>query len=174
VSVANTRFDGRAVFGGFAANAVDATGGSVTLAGDAGEVKRRISDTAVVTVNASAADTFGFSAGDDVFAVLDDLAAATRAGDTATIGGSGLQRLLDRQQDIAQTLGGLGARANNIEQTQNLGTARRDEISAYRSSIVDVDFAEAALELTAAQTAYESVLAATARMQQTSLLDYLR
>jgi len=174
VSVANTRFDGRAVFAGFAQNAVEASSGTVALSGDNGEVKRRVSDTLVVTVNVSAADAFGFSAGDDVFAVLTDLANATRSGDTGAVGGDGLRRLLDRQNDIARSLGGVGARTNNIEQTQTLGTTHRDEISAYRSSIVDVDFAAAALELTAAQTAYEAVLAATARLQRTSLLDYLR
>lgn len=170
VEVANTRFDGRSVFGGFAGAAVDVTGG---LVADGGDVQRRVSDTLVVSINTSAADAFGFSDGDDLFTVIGDLATATRTGDTAAVGGSGLDRLLDRQRDLTTALGAVGARTNSVDHATTNAVARRDEIVAYRSSIVDVDFAEAALELTAAETAYQAVLAATARLQRTSLLDYL-
>ncbi len=95
------------------------------------------------------------------------------AGDTAAVGENGLDRLLDRQRDLSTALGAVGARTNSVDQATTNSLTRRDEIVAYRSSIVDVDFAEAALELTAAETAYQAVLAATARLQRTSLLDYL-
>jgi flagellar hook-associated protein 3 FlgL len=170
IEMANTKFDGRAVFGGFAATAVDGNG---ALVADGGEVRRRVSDTLVMSINTSAADAFGFTAGDDIFTVIGDLAAATRSGDTATLGGTGLARLLDRQRDLTSSLGAVGARTNNVDHAVTHSTARRDEILAYRSSIVDIDFAEAALELTAAESAYQAVLAATARLQRTSLLDYL-
>ena len=170
IDLANSRFDGRAVFAGFATDAVDAGG---ALVADGGDVMRRVSDTLVMSVSTSAADAFGFTAGDDLFTVLDDLATAVRSGDTAAVGGSGLQRLLDRQRDLTNALGAVGARTNSVEHAATHSANRRDEIIAYRSSIVDVDFAEAAVELTAAETAYQAVLAATARLQRTNLLDYL-
>lgn len=174
VEVANTRFNGRSVFGGFADHAVDDSGAAATFVGDNGEVRRRVSETLTVTVNISGADAFGFTSGDDVFAVLDDLVDAIRSGDTATVGGTGLQRLQDRFRDMTQALGAVGSRTNGVESSMVAGTARRDEIRAYRSSIVDADLAETAIELTLAETAYEAVLAATARLQQPSLVDYLR
>lgn len=170
IDAANSRFDGRAVFAGFAEAAVGSDG---TLLADGGDVMRRVSDTLVMSVSASAADAFGFTAGDDLFTVLEDLATAVRSGDTATVGGDGLQRLLDRQQDLTDALGAVGGRTNNVEHALTTSATRRDDLLAYRSSIVDVDFAEAAVELTAAETAYQAVLAATARLQRTNLLDYL-
>jgi flagellar hook-associated protein 3 FlgL len=170
IDAANTRFDGRGVFAGFADTAVGSDG---TLVADGGDVMRRVSDTLVMSVSASAADAFGFSAGDDLFTVLEEMATAVRAGDTAAVGGDGLRRLLDRQQDLTNALGAVGARANNVEHAVRTSETRRDELVAYRSSIVDIDFAEAAVELTSAETAYQAVLAATARLQRTNLLDYL-
>lgn len=170
IDAANSRFDGRAVFAGFAEAAVASDG---TLLADGGDVMRRVSDTLVMSISASAADAFGFTAGDDLFTVLEDLATAVRSGDTAAVGGAGLQRLLDRQRDLTDALGAVGARTNNVEHAVTTSTTRRDDLLAYRSSIVDIDFAEAAVELTAAETAYQAVLAATARLQRTNLLDYL-
>lgn len=170
IDAANARFDGRAVFAGFADTAIASDG---TLVADSGDVMRRVSDTLVMSVSTSAADAFGFTAGDDLFTVLEDLATAVRAGDTATVGGDGLQRLLDRQADLTDALGAVGARTNSVDHAVTTSTTRRDELLAYRSSIVDIDFAEAAVELTAAETAYQAVLAATARLQRTNLLDYL-
>lgn len=173
VSVANTTFDGRAVFGGFAASAVDASGPTVTLVGDGGQVQRRLSASTVIAVNTSAADAFGFADGDDIFTVLDDLATATRAGDTATIGTAGLERLQQRHDALSRAIGAVGSRVNTVDHAELDGANRREELLAYRSQLVDVDIAEAAVELTSAETAYEAVLAATARLQRNSLLDYL-
>lgn len=174
VGIANTKFNGRAVFGGFGDQAVVESGGSVTFVGDTGVVQRRIDHDRVIDVNINGEDAFGFAAGDDIFSIIDDLAADVRAGNTAAVSTSGLARLDTAADRLTEALGRVGARGNQVSRAEASGLQRRDEIRAYRSNIVDADLAETALELTIAETAYESVLAATARLQIPSLVDYLR
>ncbi len=109
----------------------------------------------------------------DVFGVIDDLIADVRAGDIATITTSGLQRVHDATGRLTEALGSVGANGNLVVNALSTGQARQDELRTYRSSIVDMDLAEAAIEVTAAETAYEAVLAATARLQLPNLADYL-
>ena len=93
VDVANTTFDGRAVFGGFGAVAVADSGGTIVFAGDSGQVQRRIDPTRTVQVNIDGNDAFGFAAGDDVFAIVDDIVDHVRAGDSASISTTDLDRV---------------------------------------------------------------------------------
>src|SRR3712207_4269338 len=81
--ISNTQHLGVAVFGGFEAKAVQEVAGppvSWVFTGDAGEVKRQVSPTVTVTINMNGAELLGFSAGDDVFSVLNDLEAAAATG----------------------------------------------------------------------------------------------
>jgi flagellar hook-associated protein 3 FlgL len=174
IDTANTTFNGRPVFGGFGSQAVQETAGVVVFVGDAGAVERRISENRTVQVNISAGDAFGFNAGDDVFTLLSDVIGHVRAGDSASISTTDLTRIADAESRIGEALGAVGARGNQVSNTLTSGQARRDEIRAYRSSIVDADLASTALEMTMAETSYESVLAATSRLQLPNLADYLR
>lgn len=174
VDLANTSFNGRSVFGGFGDEAVATSGGTATFAGDDGAVQRRVSSDRVVQINVSGADVFGFDAGDDIFNMITDMAAHVRADDTAALTGTDLDRLVTASDRMAEALGTIGARTNQVDSAQALGLARSDDLRNYRSSIVDADLAETALELTMAETAYESVLAATSRLQRPTLVDYLR
>lgn len=174
VDVANTSFNGRSVFAGFSEDTVAEVGGLVNFVGDGGEVQRRIGGDRMIRVNIDGADAFGFSAGDDIFTLLADVSDHIRAQDTGSITGSDLDRLEDAATRIAESLGSVGATENQVDRVAQASQARRDEIRDYRSSIVDADLAETALRLTMAETAYESVLAATARLQLPTLVDYLR
>ena len=174
VGVANTKFNGRAVFGGFGDQAVADSGGTIAFVGDTGVVQRRIDHDRTIDVNINGEEAFGFTAGDDVFAIIDDLAANVRAGNIATVSTTDLSRVDVAADRLTEALGRVGARGNQVTRAEQSGAQRRDEIRAYRSSIVDADLAETALEMTIAETAYESVLAATARLQIPSLVDYLR
>ena len=174
VGIANTKFNGRAVFGGFGDQAVADSGGTIAFVGDTGVVQRRIDHDRTIDVNINGEEAFGFTAGDDVFAIIDDLAANVRAGNIASVSTTDLSRVDVAADRLTEALGRVGARGNQVTRAEQSGAQRRDEIRAYRSSIVDADLAETALELTIAETAYESVLAATARLQIPSLVDYLR
>lgn len=172
--LANTRFQDRSVFAGFADTAVSISAGAGVFTGDAGEVNRRVGPGQVVRVNMSGADVFGFTAGDDVFSVLTDIADHVRLRDLAALTGSDLQRLDARFTDVTANLGRVGARLNVVEQAEKINTSQSDAVRARRSTLEDIDLAEAVIELTAATTAYESVIAMVGRLQLPSLADFLR
>ena len=174
VDIANSQHQGRRLFGGFHSGAAVAqVGGVWTYTGDAGQVNRRIGDDEVVAVNVTALDAFGFSAGSDVFTVLDNLESALTTGSQAGIDTaiSGLQGSLDT---TLRSLTGLGAVGNRLE-----GAIARigDDMAAVRaqlSAVEDVDLAEAVMEMQLQETAYTAALGAFSRSSQTSLLDFLR
>lgn len=173
VSVANTRYDGRAVFGGFQANAVGGSPGAWTFSGDDGAVNRRIDPDTIVQVNTDGAEAFGFNAGQDVFSLLDDIVGDLRAGDLGRID-THIGSIDGRSDGMLQALGTIGAKVRLVENVEQQSLAIMDEINATRAKLEHVDLGEAALELSRAETGYEATLAVAARVNTLSLLDFLR
>jgi flagellar hook-associated protein 3 FlgL len=182
-SLANTTYLGRSVFGGFKATAVQQDGaGHWTWAGGAvdadgqlvDEVTRRVAPEIKVRVNMDGSSVFGFAGGNDVFAVLDQLAADIRAGDTAAVTGVDLQALDARMADVADGLSIVGARTNQVESARDVGLSRVDTLKAHRSTLEDADLAESVMDLQMAEAGYQAVLGATARLTMPSLVDFLR
>ncbi len=174
VSLANGQHQGRGLFAGFSAgDAVQKVAGTWTFSGDNGEINRRVGENEVVTINVTADVAFGFTAGKDVFTVLDDLEAALYADDTAGIE-TAIADVDDSLETVLGGLGILGARANQIETAIARNADDVITITEQLSSLEDVDIAEAVMELELQKTAYEAALAAFAQSSQTSLVDFLR
>ena len=174
--VANTTYLGRSVFGGFSPTAVakDTNGAWTWSGGSPGEaVNRRVSPEVTVRVNLEGQDVFGFPGG-DVFAVLDDLAADIRAGNTAAVGSGDLAALDGRMAKIFEGLATVGARTNQVEAARDTGLQRVDTIKQFRSRLEDADMAETVMDLQLAQNGYQAVLGAVSRLSMPSLVDFLR
>lgn len=178
VTVANTQFAGRSVFGGFAASAVQNTSGSVAFVGDENTVDRRVSPELTLSVSTNGKQAFGFEAGspagtDNVFAVINRAAAAIRSA-TPEDARAELDNIDARMMDVSGALASVGGRVNQIELVQSQA---EDSIVAMRSSrslLEDVDMGEAVVNLKDAEAAYQATLAVVARLHSTSLLDFLR
>ena len=174
VALANSRHQGRGLFSGFSAgDAVEKVAGTWTFTGDNGEINRRVGENEVITINVTADIAFGFSAGKDVFTVLDELEAALYADDTAGIDAA----IADLDGSLETVLGGLGilgARANQIETAIARNADEVITITEQLSSLEDIDIAEAVMELELQKTAYEAALAAFAQSTRASLVDFLR
>ena len=174
VALANGTHQGRGLFSGFSSgDAVEKVAGTWTYVGDNGEINRRVSENEVVTINITADVAFGFTAGKDVFTVLDELEAALYAADTPAIETA----LADVDNSLQTVLGGLGiigARANQVETAMARNADDMITLTQQLSSLEDVDIAEAVMDLQLQQTAYEAALAAFAQSSQSSLVDFLR
>lgn len=178
VTLANTTHDGRSVFGGFSTAAVQNTGGSVSWVGDANSIDRRVGQELVVSVNSDGRKVFGFNAGspagsDNVFAVINRAIGAIQNADGAGVRAE-LDRISDRQGDLTNSLGSIGGRTNQIETAQDQALDGLNRLKASRSLLEDVDMGAAIVDLKSAEAAYEATLAVVARMQNVSLLDFLR
>lgn len=174
LGTANARYIDRPVFGGTTAGPVafSESGGVVTFAGDTNPVNRAVAEGVLVDVSVSGTAAFGPD-GDSVFDHLGALSAALRAGDTAGIR-AGLDALnLDGNRlVVART--DVGARANRVEQA---GVRAGDTELSLTSSLAEIenaDLPKTMVDLKMQEVAYQASLAATARVLQPSLLEFLR
>jgi flagellar hook-associated protein 3 FlgL len=170
IDLANTTYLDRPVFGGTTSGniAYDIAG---TYKGDDGEVNRTISTNASVRVDTAGDSVFG-SGTNNVFAVL------SRIADDLRNNPVGLQADLadiDTAQKRVQTgLSGVGSRYNQVSQMQQNAENRVLDLRSQLSDVEDIDLPKTITELSLQQTAYQAALAATAKVIQPSLVDFLR
>ena len=171
INDANTQYLTRPVFGGVTpgAKAFDDSG---TFVGVAGAIPRRVGDDVSVRVDVDGQAVFGDGA-DSVFAELDALSTALRAGDSAGVQTS-LGDLADRLTTVSTAHANVGAAYKRIEQAKEGLVDRQLNLKTTLSDIEEVDLAKATIDVSLQEMAYQSALAATAKVLQPSLLDFLR
>jgi flagellar hook-associated protein 3 FlgL len=171
IDTANAKYLDRPVFGGTTAGgaAYDAAG---TYLGDNGTVTRTVGDNTKVRVDANGPEFFG--EGDyQIFAVLQNISDSLQAGDTAGLA-EGLNKLDVAGDKMKAALSGVGARYNRVSQMQETATDRILSLKTQRSDVEDVDLPQTIMEMQLQETAYQAALAATAKVIQPSLIDFLR
>ncbi|MEU4618641.1 flagellin [Actinoplanes sp. NPDC023801] len=192
VQYANTKYLDRPVFGGSTPDSTAYTGGGKYEGEQAGQTLRAIGPNAKVRVDVRGPEVFGTDAaldanGDPVldgdgepvpneqqlFRVLDRLSRAMRDGDAGGIK-TGLENLDIATEKVKSTLSDVGARYNRVTQMKQSAEDRLMSVSSQLSDIEDVDLPKAIMELQLQQTSYQAALAATAKVIQPSLIDFLR
>lgn len=171
IDTANTTYLGRPVFGGVTAGAIayDASG---TYAGTPGAVNRTISDGTSIRVDVDGTTAFG-ATGSSVFDHLDALSNALRAGNQAGI--SAAVATLDTDRDrITTTQTEVGSRQLRVESAIQASQDGELTLRTSLSNVENADLPKVIVDLQLQQTAYQASLAATARVMQPSLLDFLR
>src|SRR3954447_6999500 len=167
VDLYNTTYLDRPVFGGTTIQglAIDPiTGGSL---GDDQPVQTRISSDAVVRI-----DVTGTAAGAaTVPAMLAGVAANIAVG---TASNTDLQNLDAALSQVAQALGDVGAREERINTTKDMVDSHRLDLTSRISMNEDIDMPEAIMTLSSAQVGYQAALQSAAKVQQTSLVDFLK
>jgi flagellar hook-associated protein 3 FlgL len=171
IGYANTTYLDRPVFGGTTAGdtAYQADG---TYVGDKGQLNRAVGPDTSIPVTASGPAVFG--TGDtQVFTVLQKISDAIRAGD--------MDGLNDRLGDldgaanlVKNTLSNVGARYNRVTQMKQSAQDRMLAVTSQLSDVEDVDLPKAIMEMQLQQTSYQAALAASAKVIQPSLIDFLR
>lgn len=182
LSQANTKFLGRSVFAG-TSNAVGAvtantatTPPTYTVNSIPGSsVVRRVSEQTTIRVDADASEVFGNDANaatsPSVFALLDTMTTAIRAGGSAT---SSLGALDTRLSAVLTQQSTIGARQNQVEAAQSVLADRQLNVTKQLTSVEDVDLAEMILKIQQQSVTYQGALGAAAKSLQPSLMDYLK
>jgi flagellar hook-associated protein 3 FlgL len=172
IATANTTYLGRPVFGGVTGGpaAYDADGKWIGVKGDG--VVRTVADGVKVRVDVEGPTAFG-PEGDSLFDHLTALSEALRDGRTPDIS-SAIQNLSDDSAKISDVQSSIGARTNRVEQSQTAASDAQLSLSNTLSEIENADIAKATVDLQLQEVAYQAALAATARVMQPSLLDFLR
>jgi flagellar hook-associated protein 3 FlgL len=133
-----------------------------------------VGDQNQLTVNVTGDQVFGFSAGagQDVFTMLDNLAAQVNAGNAAGASASvaSVDTALGR---VNQGLAQVGATGNRINQALTLNLSTAETIKSQLSAVQDVDLTEATMNLQTQQVAYQAALGALSKVLGPSLLDFI-
>lgn len=171
IDTANTSYLGRPVFGGVTAGplAYDNAGNFV---GTAGAVNRTVSEGSTIRVDVDGQQAFG-SAGNSIFDHLEDLSVALRAGDQAGISASITVLTADRDR-ITTTQTDVGSRQIRVEAAIQAAADNELKLSTSLSNVENADLPKVIVDLQMQQVAYQASLAATSRVMQPSLLDFLR
>ncbi|WP_030176744.1 flagellin [Spirillospora albida] len=170
IGLANTTYLGRPVFGGATSTpqAYDADG---VYLGDDRAVERSIGDNTKLAVNVDGEKVFG-EGDDQLFQILEDVVDHLKNDPSAL--GDDLGRLDAAIKTIHTQIADVGARTNRVDQMRQVAVDRILTLKTQLSDIEDIDLPKTIVELNLQQTAYQAALAATARVVQPSLVDFLK
>jgi flagellar hook-associated protein 3 FlgL len=171
IGYANTKYLDRPVFGGTTTGdtAYDSGGNYV---GDTGQITRTVGANLKVRVDATGPETFG-SGDTQLFTVLQSISDSIRAGDTAALGDN-LKKLDSAGDLMKNTLSEVGARYNRVTQMKQSAQDRLLSVTSQLSDVEDVDLPKTIMDMQLQQTSYQAALAASAKVIQPSLIDFLR
>jgi len=185
--IANSEINGRFVFGGTMTIAqppgftmpypAPAAGDPVVYAGNAFGMDVEVVPGVTLPYNTTGQAAFGATGptgdADGAFKALEDLELALRNGDTDQIGAT--IGLLDGAMNrVATERAVVGARLNRLDLLEN---RYADAAISYKERLAETEepeFADVVSQLMQAESVYQASLAASGRIIQPSLLDYLR
>jgi len=168
---AGAKFEGDYIFSGFKVGTppytVTGPGAVSAYQGDHGVVIARIGQASSMQVSV---------AGDTVFQpaldALSQLQSDLQSGNLVQPGTiTALQGALD---NLLASRSQVGARANRLDQSKTSLASLTTSNQALLSQLEDADMPSVITELSKRQTTYQATLAVTAKVMQTSLIDYLR
>lgn len=139
---------------------------SVSYNGDDGIMARTIGRGISIGVS-----TPGSSLFPEAFEALIDLTVRLAQGQNDSLPIAELERCIGA---VSSAEGEIGAKVNRLDQTMVRYSAIETNLTSILSKTEDLDYAEAITELEGQETIYRAALAAAARINQISLLDYLK
>jgi flagellar hook-associated protein 3 FlgL len=138
-----------------------------TYQGDHGVVIARVGSASTMQVNMAGDDVFG-----SALAALAQLQTDLTSG--TAVQPSTITQIGQALDTIVQSRAIAGARANRLDEAKTSQQALITSNQALLSQLEDTDMPAAITEMTKRQTTYQATLAVTAKVMQTSLIDYLR
>jgi flagellar hook-associated protein 3 FlgL len=177
IDLGNTQLGDQFIFGGFkvAAKPFDFTTGAFSGTSDSIEVEiDRSGGKVALNVDGGALLKGTGSYGSiDIIAEVDGLITAINTGDLVQLKARSANIDASASQ-ISTALGDVGGRQLRLDSAEKMLTQNQNATQALIANLQNLDMIKAATELNNQKTAFEAALAATAKINQLSLLDYLR
>jgi flagellar hook-associated protein 3 FlgL len=173
IYLANTRLGERHVFSGFRTDTAPFLSTSdYTYQGDTGTIETEIARGEKVSINLTGSEVF--TGGPvNIFETFDDIVTHLQNDDVA-----GLQADLDALDSgvnhVLAKLAEVGGKTNRLESTQSNLEDLKLNATELLSALEDTDLVEAVTQLSMQETAYQASLAASTRLMEMSLLDFLK
>ena len=173
VTLANTKNQGRPLFGGVTAlpNAYDPTSGAWIGVTAGPPITRQISDAEDLRIDVTGLEAFG-TAPADLFTVVQSIATDLTAAPTALAGHlDALDLVMEGMQSAVADIGARGAR---LERVEAINADRAVTLGSRLAETENIDLPNTIMRLQMQQVGYEAALSATAKALQHTLLDFLR
>jgi flagellar hook-associated protein 3 FlgL len=179
MSLANTQYAGRPIFGGTTAGStafsVDTATTPTTYpyVGTADRIMRRLDAQTTIAVDASGAQVFGQPTDpDSMFALLDRIADHV-VNDPASLS-TDLGQLDTRMTKVLGALTDVGVRASRVDAAITTSDDRVLAMKSTLSGIEDIDLPKTIMDVQLQNSAYQAALSAAGKVLQPSLMDFLR
>lgn len=186
ISLGNTQLNGKFIFGGFKN---DTPPFDATVDPETGLPSGNFNGTAdnpTIAVDRSSTLPMGYSGGKlisggdppgssgiDTMKVFDDLIAGIKSGDSSKVQ-SQLGNLDSANSQVLTGRAVVGASMNRLTAASSIGDDMKLANSKVLSSLQDADYLQVVSDLAKQQVAYQTAIAASGRISQISLLDYLK
>lgn len=177
--LANRTHAGKPLFAGYRdgdAVTFDGAAGEYVFRGSGDVIERVVGPHDSVRANVTAGELLAdadLATEDDTLAMVDALAADVRADDSAAVSArlDDVDAALEQVQRHQSAVG-----VNHSRALTAIDRGARDLVAVKqeRSSVEDVDLAEAIMDLQTQEVAFEAALGSLARVMQPSLLDFMR
>jgi flagellar hook-associated protein 3 FlgL len=177
LSLANTSYAGQYLFGGTVTDTApyvaDATvAGQVDYAGNDQQNKVQIGTGLSVGANLPGSSIFSNSSG-NVFDALQSMITACQSGSNSGITGA-ITKLSAASDTVNTARVFYGNTVNELTSNESYLSQEKVNIASYENTLVSCDTATATTAVTQAEYQRNATVAAAAKMNQVSLLDYLK
>ncbi len=173
VTLANTKNQGRPLFGGVTAlpNAYDPTSGAWIGVTAGPAITRQISDAEDLRIDVTGLEAFG-AAPADLFTVVQSIGTDLTAAPTALAGHLDALDLV--MEGMQSAVADIGARGSRLERVEAINADRAITLGSQLAETENIDLPNTIMRLQMQQVGYEAALSATAKALQPTLLDFLR
>jgi flagellar hook-associated protein 3 FlgL len=176
LSLANTSYAGQYIFGGTvtgtAPYVADPATGQVTYAGNSQQNEVQIGTGLSVAANLPGSSIFSQSSG-NVFDALQTMLTALQSGNTTSVA-SAVTQVSAALDSVNTARVFYGNTVNELTANESYLSQEKVNIASYENTLVSADTASATTAVTQAEYARNATVAAAAKMNQVSLLDYLK
>jgi len=185
VEVANTRYNGKYIFGGTETLTVpfvldqnvinfDLNDPVVQYYGNGDKLKRQINETMTVDVNLTGKEVFDQSDGEgvDIFQMVYELKKGLENDDTSAVNGK-IEDIDTALEQVLESYLKVGTRVQVVAFNEERFESQNIQIKSAMSYLEDTDFGTAYVNFEAEENALNSALSAGARVVAPSLLDFV-
>jgi flagellar hook-associated protein 3 FlgL len=179
IALGNTQFNGKFIFGGFKNDTAPFDLVSGAFSGTVDDQKVEVAQGSLVPITYSGQTLISGgspagSTGTDIIGVFDKLLAAVAPAGTPALVQAQLGNLDNAMGQVLSGRSEIGARTNRLTSATSINDDMKLSLQKVTSGLQDADFTQVISDLTKQQTAYQTAVAASAKISQISLLDYMR